>query len=139
MTFAAVWTLSSETMAVAILNAASQTGVFYSHQDSRIRVWRHRGERTLATCIRHSYTGPLPAVIVWFAIGYTSQSPFVRIDGTLNSARHISGVLRTVTLPFIRALCNPTFQQDNARPHVAGIVQTFLEMENVQLLPWPAC
>lgn len=53
--------------------------------------------------------------MVWGAIGYTSRSPLVRIDATLNSSRYISDVLRPVALPFIRALRNPTFQQDNAR------------------------
>ncbi|GFW34260.1 hypothetical protein TNCV_384761 [Trichonephila clavipes] len=27
------------------------------HQDSRIRVWWNRGERTLSSCIRHCHTG----------------------------------------------------------------------------------
>ncbi|GFV16180.1 hypothetical protein TNCV_3379441 [Trichonephila clavipes] len=49
--------------------------------------------------------------ILWCAIGYMSRSPLVRIDGTLNSARYISGVLQPVVLPFIRALRNTTFQQ----------------------------
>ncbi|GFW09920.1 uncharacterized protein TNCV_4252491 [Trichonephila clavipes] len=49
------------------------------------------------------------------------------------------GVLRPKALSFIRALRNPTFQQDNSQPHVVGIVQTFSDTENVQLLPWPAC
>ncbi|GFU63759.1 hypothetical protein TNCV_3321561 [Trichonephila clavipes] len=40
--------------------------------------------------------------------------------------------------PFIRALPHPTFQQDNVRPHVAAIVQTFLDTENIRLLPWSA-
>ncbi|GFY03987.1 transposable element Tcb1 transposase [Trichonephila clavipes] len=69
------------------------------------------------------------------AIGYTS---LVLLDGTLNSARYIFGVLRPVALPFISALRNPTFQQDNARSYVAGIVRTFLDTENVRLLPWSA-
>ncbi|PRD26679.1 UNVERIFIED_CONTAM: hypothetical protein NCL1_37503 [Trichonephila clavipes] len=53
------------------------------------------------------------------------------------AARYISGVLRPVSLPFIQALRNPTFQQDNSQPHVAGIVWTFLDTGNVRLLPWP--
>ncbi|GFY36063.1 transposable element Tcb1 transposase [Trichonephila clavipes] len=65
-------------------------------------------------CIRHRHIGPSPDVMVWDAIGYKSQSPLSRIDGTLNRARYISGVLRPVALPFIRALRNLTFQQDNA-------------------------
>ncbi|GFW93502.1 hypothetical protein TNCV_47051 [Trichonephila clavipes] len=39
--------------------------------------------------------------MVWGAIGYTSRSPLVRIDDTLNSARYISGVLLPVALLFI--------------------------------------
>ncbi|GFV34056.1 transposable element Tcb1 transposase [Trichonephila clavipes] len=27
--------------------------------------------------------------------------------------------------------------EDNAQPHVAGIVRSFLDTENVRLLPWP--
>ncbi|GFW60976.1 transposable element Tcb1 transposase [Trichonephila clavipes] len=109
------------------------------HQDGRFSVWRHRGERRLAACIRHHHTDPSPAVMVWSAIVYKSRSSLVHIDGTLNSARYISGMLRPLALPFIRALQNHMFQQDNARLHVAGIVRTFLDMENVWLLPWPAC
>ncbi|GFT02189.1 hypothetical protein TNCV_84521 [Trichonephila clavipes] len=33
---------------------------------------------------------------------------------------------------------SPTLHQDNAQTHVAGIVRTFLDMENVRLLLWPA-
>ncbi|GFT79648.1 transposable element Tcb1 transposase [Trichonephila clavipes] len=105
------------------------------HQDGRICIRWHRGERTLAACIRHRSS---PGIMVWCAIGCMSRSPLVRTHGTLNSARFISGVLRPVALPFIRALRNPMFQQDNKRPHFAIIVRTFRDTENVQLLPWPA-
>ncbi|GFT95735.1 transposable element Tcb1 transposase [Trichonephila clavipes] len=88
---------------------------------------------------RHRHTGPEPGMIVWDAIAYTSRSPHVRIDGTLKSARYISGVLRPVALPlFERALCNLTLKPVNARPHVAGSIRTFLDTENFQLLSWPA-
>ncbi|GFT08039.1 uncharacterized protein TNCV_2589581 [Trichonephila clavipes] len=79
------------------------------HQDSRIRVSQHLSERTQAACILHRYTGSSPGVIVWGTIGYTSRSPLVRIDDTLNSARCIANVLRPVDLPFIRAQRNNTF------------------------------
>ncbi|GFY33749.1 transposable element Tcb1 transposase [Trichonephila clavipes] len=137
LTFAAAWTLSSETMAAATLDAASQTGTFSMHQVSCIRVRWHRAERTLAAYINHRHAGPSPGMMVCGAIGYMSRSPLVRIDGTLNSARYISGVLRPVTVPIIQILRNRTFKQDNARPHVAGIVRAFLDTVNVRLLPWP--
>ncbi|GFT50418.1 uncharacterized protein TNCV_1004201 [Trichonephila clavipes] len=104
------------------------------HQDGHIRLWWYRGERTLAAGIRHRHIGPSPGVVVWGAIRYTSRSSLVRIDGTLNSARYISSVLRPVVLSFIRVLRNPTFKQDNTRSQVAGIVRTFLDTENVRLL-----
>ncbi|GFY29907.1 histone-lysine N-methyltransferase SETMAR [Trichonephila clavipes] len=108
------------------------------HQDGRIHVWWHRGERTLAACIRHRHIGQSRDVMVWDVVGYTSRLPLVRTDGTLSSAHYISGMLRLVALPFIRAPQNPVFQQDNERSHVAGTVQTSFDTENVWLLAWPA-
>ncbi|GFW28497.1 transposable element Tcb1 transposase [Trichonephila clavipes] len=70
-------------------------------------------------------------MMVWGAIGYMSLSPLVHIDGTLNSACYISGVLRCMVLPFFRVQQNPTFKQDNAQLHVASIVRTFHDMENL--------
>ncbi|GFX13910.1 uncharacterized protein TNCV_3422211 [Trichonephila clavipes] len=58
----------------------------------RIRVWWYRGELTLAACIRHNHTGPSPGVMVWGALGYTSQSPLVRTDSeTLRFIRFLEG------------------------------------------------
>ncbi|GFX94933.1 hypothetical protein TNCV_3045651 [Trichonephila clavipes] len=48
-------------------------------------------ERALDSCIRLRHTGPSSDVKVWGATGYTSWSPLVCLDGTLNSARCISG------------------------------------------------
>ncbi|GFX39796.1 hypothetical protein TNCV_2645591 [Trichonephila clavipes] len=58
---------------------------------------------------------PITWCEVWGVNGYTSRPPLVRIHGTLNRVRNISGVLRPVALPFIRVLQNPTFKKDNAR------------------------
>ncbi|GFX38715.1 transposable element Tcb1 transposase [Trichonephila clavipes] len=64
----------------------------------------HLGERILAAYIRNRHTGPSPDMMVWGSIGYTSRLPLVRIDGTFNSARYISDVLRPLALLFIRNL-----------------------------------
>ncbi|GFX85939.1 odorant receptor [Trichonephila clavipes] len=37
----------------------------YKHQGGRIRVWRHRGESTLAVCIRLRHTDPSPGVMLF--------------------------------------------------------------------------
>ncbi|UYV82588.1 hypothetical protein LAZ67_22000055 [Cordylochernes scorpioides] len=51
------------------------------HHDGRIRVWRHRGDRMLNSCVMHSHTGPAPGIMVWGGIGYHSRTPLVRIAG----------------------------------------------------------
>ncbi|GFX58939.1 hypothetical protein TNCV_806431 [Trichonephila clavipes] len=38
----------------------------------------------------------------------------------------------------MQGLPGAVFQQDNARPHVAKTVKSYLDSQQVQLLPWPA-
>ncbi|UYV71844.1 hypothetical protein LAZ67_9000649 [Cordylochernes scorpioides] len=106
------------------------------HHDGRIRVWRHRGERMLKICVMHRHTDPAPGIMVWGGIGYHSRTPLVRIAGTLNSQSYISEVLEPVILPYLQGLPTAIFQQDNARPHVAHIVQRFFLNRQIELLPW---
>ncbi|GFW01909.1 uncharacterized protein TNCV_3028801 [Trichonephila clavipes] len=92
---------------------------FCLHQDARTRVRWHRGESTLAACIRHRHTGLSPSMMEKDDIGYTSRSSLVHIGGTLNSACYISGVLRPVDVPFIRPVGNvwPKATERLARHH----------------------
>ncbi|KFM71334.1 Transposable element Tcb1 transposase, partial [Stegodyphus mimosarum] len=104
---------------------------------ARIRVWRHRGERMLNSCVMHRHTDLAPGVMGG-GIGYHSRTPLVRIAGTSNSQRYISEVLEPVVLPYLQSLPTAIFQQDNARPHVSRIVQAFFVNRQIELLPWPA-
>ncbi|GFU85397.1 transposable element Tcb1 transposase [Trichonephila clavipes] len=105
----------------------------------QIRVWRHRGERMLNSCVMNRHIGPAPSIIVWGGIGYHSRTPLVRIAGTLNSQRYISEVLQPVVLPYLQGLATAIFQHNNnARPHVACIAQRFFVNQQIELLPWPA-
>ncbi|GFX32520.1 transposable element Tc1 transposase [Trichonephila clavipes] len=115
-----------------------ESRICLQHHDGRIRVWRHRGERILSSCVIHCYIGPAPGIMVWGGIGYHSRTPFVRIAGTLNSQRYISKVLEPVVLPYLQGLATAIFQQDNARPHVVRIVQRFFVNHQIELLPWMA-
>ncbi|GFX03271.1 transposable element Tcb1 transposase [Trichonephila clavipes] len=105
------------------------------HHDGRIRVWRHRGERMLNSCVMHHHTGPESGIIVWGGIGYHSRTPLVRIAGILNSQCFISEVLEPVALPYLQGLATAIFQHDTARPHVARIVQRFFVNHQIELLP----
>ncbi|GFX35385.1 transposable element Tcb1 transposase [Trichonephila clavipes] len=93
----------------------------------------------LNSCVMHRHTGPAPGIIVCGGIGCHSRTPLVRIASTLNSQRYISEMLEPVVLPYLQGLATAIFQQDNARPHVARIVQRFFVNHEIELLPWPAC
>ncbi|GFU48997.1 transposable element Tcb1 transposase [Trichonephila clavipes] len=87
----------------------------------------------------HHHTGPAPGIMVRDGIGYRSRTPLVCIVGTLNSQRYISDVLEPVVLPYLSGLATAIFQQDNAQPHVARIVQRFFINHQIELLRWPTC
>ncbi|GFY10490.1 transposable element Tcb1 transposase [Trichonephila clavipes] len=92
----------------------------------------------LNSCVMHCHTDHAPGIMVWGGIGYHSRTPLVRIPGTLNSQRYISEVLEPVVLPYLQALAAAIFQGENARPHVARIVQRFFVNHQIELLPWQA-
>ncbi|GFU18720.1 transposable element Tc1 transposase [Trichonephila clavipes] len=58
-----------------------ESRICLQHHDGRIRIWRHREERMLDSCVMHHYTGPAPGYMVWGGIGYHSRTPLVRIAG----------------------------------------------------------
>ncbi|GFX73527.1 transposable element Tcb1 transposase [Trichonephila clavipes] len=92
----------------------------------------------LNSCVVYRHTGSAPRIMVWGGIGHHSHTPLVRNAGTLNSQRYISEVMEPVILPYVQGLATAIFQQDNAGPHVARIVQRFFVNHQIELLPWPA-
>ncbi|GFU20394.1 transposable element Tcb1 transposase [Trichonephila clavipes] len=99
-----------------------ESRICLQHHDGRIRIWRHRGERMLNSCVMYRHTGPAPGIMAWNGIRYHSRNPLVRIAGTLNSHCYICEVWVPVVLPFRQGLSTAIFQQNNARPHVTCIV-----------------
>ena len=79
---------------------------------------------------------PASGVMVSIAIGYTMSASLVRIKGNLNADRYISDIFLPVVMPYLRVLTNVIFQQDNSKPNVAYCVLTFLDTQDIQLLPW---
>ncbi|GFU90297.1 transposable element Tcb1 transposase [Trichonephila clavipes] len=47
-----------------------ESRICLQQHDGRIRVWKHRGERMLNSCVTHRHTGPAPCIMVWGGIGY---------------------------------------------------------------------
>ncbi|GFW81836.1 transposable element Tcb1 transposase [Trichonephila clavipes] len=87
-----------------------ESRICLQHHDGRIRVWRHRGERMLNSCIMHRHTCPAPGIMM----------------------------LEPVVIPYLQGLATSIFQQDNARAHVVRIVQRFFVNHQIEFLPWPA-
>jgi hypothetical protein len=63
----------------------------------------------------------------------------------LVAAGHLTGkpywdeIVQRYGIPCIQSQANNvTFHQDNARPHVVGVVRDYLTQQNVVVLPWPA-
>ncbi|GFW46948.1 transposable element Tcb2 transposase [Trichonephila clavipes] len=74
--------------------------------------------------------------MVWGAIAYDSQITLIVMRGTLTGQRYADDILRSHVGPFLNGLPGAIFQQYNARPHTARVVQDFLR--HFQTLPWPA-
>ncbi|GFV75302.1 transposable element Tcb1 transposase [Trichonephila clavipes] len=64
----------------------------------------------------------------WISLSHSSST----------HCRYLSEVLEPVVFPYLQGLATAIFQQDNARPHVARIVQRFFDNHQIELLPWPA-
>ena len=104
--------------------------------DGRQRVYRRNGERYRDNCLveRDRFGGG--ALMVWAGISYGHRTPLVFIDGPLTAQRYVDVILRPVVVPFVRQR-NVTFQQDNARAHVARLSMAFLQQNNVNVMNWP--
>ena len=77
--------------------------------------------------------------MVWGGICGGRKTRLLVLDGNLNAQRYINEVLVPEVIPFLlQNGPNLIFQQDNARPYVARVVNDFFNQNNVDRLPWPA-
>ncbi|GFX47316.1 transposable element Tcb1 transposase [Trichonephila clavipes] len=51
-----------------------ESRICLQHHDGRIRVWRHRGERMLNSCVMHRHTGPTSSIMAWGGLGHSHIS-----------------------------------------------------------------
>ena len=111
-----------------------------STSDRRDRVWRRRGERSAAcNILQHDRFGG-GSVMVWGGISLGGRTALhVLARGSLTAIRYRDEILRPLVRPYAGAV-GPGFllMQDNARPHVAGVCQQFLQEEGIDAMDWPA-
>ena len=104
--------------------------------DGRQCVYRRRGERFADACVlqRDRFGGG--SLLVWGSIAYNFKSELVFIDGSLTALKYRDNVLVPHVIPAIRQRAL-TFQQDNARPHVAHICTDLLTENDIDVMDWP--
>ena len=108
--------------------------------DRRDRVWRRRGEHSAAcNILQHDRFGG-GSVMVCGGISLGGRTALhVLARGSLTAIRYRDEILRPLVRPYAGAV-GPGFllMQDNARPHVAGVCQQFLQEEGIDAMDWPA-
>ena len=76
------------------------------------------------------------SAMVWGGITERDRKILVVVTGNRTEIRYRDELIQRYVIPFIQAQTNNvTFQQDNARSHVARIVCDYLTQQNVDALP----
>ncbi|GFW28116.1 transposable element Tcb2 transposase [Trichonephila clavipes] len=107
----------------------------------RVLVWRDRGTRNNPAFVRErsQYRRAGWMVFGGISIGGRTDLHIIR-NGTLTGRRYADEILRPHVIPYAGAIGDSfVFQDDNARPHRARLVENMLEAETIQRMEWPAC
>ena len=78
--------------------------------------------------------------MIWAGISLNGRTALVVVPGNLNDQRYIDEILRPHAVSYLRQMGhNAIFQDDNARPNRARIVDNFnfLQRNGVQRFEWP--
>ena len=98
--------------------------------DGKIRVWRRKRERFTDATIRENVRFGRGSVMVWGGISLHHQTEYLHhpIQGNLTGQRYLNEVIIPVALPALQTIGDGAMlQDDNARPHRAMMVNTFLQ------------
>ncbi|GBN96794.1 hypothetical protein AVEN_242420-1 [Araneus ventricosus] len=114
---------------------------FNIQNDSRwALIWREPGTRFRAPNIieRDHYRGG--GLLVWAGIATNNRTDlYVFVGGTGTAVRYRDEILHSLVRPFIAAMgIDAIFRDDNARPHRARLVRSYLEIETIPQMAWPA-
>ncbi|KAG3174910.1 hypothetical protein C6341_g9675 [Phytophthora cactorum] len=83
------------------------------------------------------------SVMIWAGISWYGKTELIFLNGKQNAVKYTETLSKGL-LPYLGELrlkignLRPIFQQDNASIHSARFTKTFLEINNVETLPWPA-
>ena len=133
---AVVWTT---TMGGCGCGGGEESGCL-DHNDGRMWVWRRRGERLQDECVKEMTPFGGGSVMVWAGFSAHHRTPLHHVQGNLNGQRYRDEILKPLVVPALQQIGQQAvLQDDNARPHRARVVNTFLQQAGVNRMDWPAC
>ncbi|GFS53545.1 transposable element Tcb2 transposase [Trichonephila clavipes] len=106
----------------------------------RVLVWRDKGTRNNPAFVRERSQYRRAGWMVWggIIIGGRTDLHIIR-NGTLTGRMYADEILRLHVIPYAGAIGDSfVFQDDNARPHRARLVENMLEAGTTQRMEWPA-
>ena len=108
--------------------------------DGRRRVWRQKNERYRDCCVAEHDRFGGGSVLAWAGISYDGSTDLHVIEnGSLTGLRYRDEILEPIVRPFAGAVGGRfLLMDDNARPHRARVVTSYLEDEGIARMDWPA-
>lgn len=109
------------------------------NNDRRLRVYRRPNERYSQCNFSNTTLFGGGSVMVWAGISLTGRTELVLINGSLTAERYILEILDNHVVPYAPYIGQGfMLMHDNARPHVARVVQHYLEQVGIDTMAWPA-
>ena len=76
--------------------------------------------------------------MVWGGIMGRKKTNLIVVQDSLNAQGYNTQFLQSEAVPFLQRHGTAILMHDHARPYVANICRQFLNINNVNVLPWPA-
>jgi transposase len=107
--------------------------------DGRQRIWRRRGERFAQCNIVPKLNFGGGSIMVWGGISIEARTELVVVNGgAMTADRYIRDIIEPHVVPFAPLIGDDfMLMHDNARPHVARIVNEYLDEVELNRLVWP--
>ena len=102
--------------------------------DGRVQVWRRRGERPTAACVKGSKAFNGGSVMIWAGVNFHGKTRLVFVDGNINARRYINEILVPVAQPHLIQMGPNAVCQQTAR-----ITTAHFQRNQVDVMEWPAC